>query len=105
MHYFKPTQAGGSYSWGKIFWFYATPVSNCRPRPQDQTLRHFSYQIFIFMHPLFTKYCSDLTKTSDSNFVCKVDLKCFYFNLARIGLVCILVCEVLMPQFFPKPVK
>ena len=21
IHYFKPTQAGGSYSWGKIFWF------------------------------------------------------------------------------------
>ena len=105
MHYFKPTQAGGSYSWGKIFWFYATPVSNCRPRPQDQTLRHFSYQIFIFMHPLFTKYCADLTKINDSNFVCEVNLKCCYSNLVRIGLVRILVCEVLNAAIFPETSK
>ena len=73
--------------------------------PQDQTLRHFSYQIFIFMRPLFTKYCADLTKISDSNFVCGVDLKCCYSNLMRIGLVRILVCEVLNAAIFPETSK
>ena len=46
------------------------------PDSQDQTLIHFYYQIFIFMRPLFTKYCADLAKISDSDFVCGVDLKC-----------------------------
>ena len=73
--------------------------------PQDQTLRHFSYQSFIFMYPLFTKYCADLTKISDSNFVCEVDLKCCYSNLVRIGLVRILVCEVLNAAIFPETSK
>ena len=73
--------------------------------PQDQTLRHFSYQIFIFMHPLFTKYCADLTKINDSNFVCEVNLKCCYSNLVRIGLVRILVCEVLNAAIFPETSK
>ena len=73
--------------------------------PQDQTLRHFSYQSFIFMCPLFTKYCADLTKISDSNFVCEVDLKCCYSNLVRIGLVRILVCEVLNAAIFPETSK
>ena len=73
--------------------------------PQDQTLRHFSYQSFIFMRPLFTKYCADLTKISDSNFVYEVDLKCCYYNLVRIGLVRILVCEVLNAAIFPETSK
>ena len=73
--------------------------------PQDQTLRHFSYQSFIFMRPLFTKYCADLTKISDSNFVCEVDLKCCYSNLVRIGLVRILVCEVLNAAILSKTSK
>ena len=73
--------------------------------PQDQTLRHFSYQIFIFMRPLFTKYCADLTKISGSNFVCGVDLKCCYSNLVCIGLVRILVCEVLNAAIFHEASK
>ena len=73
--------------------------------PQDQILRQFSYQIFIFMCPLFTKYCADLTKISDSNFVCGVDLKCCYSNLMRIGLVLNLVCEVLNAAIFPETSK
>ena len=93
IHYFKPTQAGGSYSWGKIFWFRQPLPQIVDLDPQDQTLRHFSYQSFIFMCPLFTKNCADLTKISDSNFVCEVDLKCCYSNLVRIGLVRILVCN------------
>ena len=73
--------------------------------PQDQTLRHFSYQSFIFMCLLFTNYCADLTKLSDSNFVYEVDLKCCYSNLMRIGLVRILVCEVLNAAIFPETSK
>ena len=73
--------------------------------PQDQILRQFSYQIFIFMCPLFTKYCADLTKISDSNFACGVDLKCCYSNLMRIGLVLNLVCEVLNAAIFPETSK
>ena len=68
--------------------------------PQDQILRQFSYQIFIFMCPLFTKYCAHLTKISDSNFACGVDLKCCYSNLMRI-----LVCEVLNAAIFPEASK
>ena len=73
--------------------------------PQDQILRPFSYQIFIFMCPLFTKYCADLTKISDSNFVCGIDLKCCYSNLMRIGLVLNLVCEVLNAAICPETSK
>ena len=54
---------------------------------EDQTLRHFSDQILIFIPPLFTKYFADLTKISDSSFVCGVDLKCCYSSLVRIGLI------------------
>ena len=57
------------------------------------------------MRPPFTKYCADLTKISDSNFVCGVDLKCCYSNLVRISLVYILVCEVLNPAIFPETSK
>ena len=66
---------------GERFSGFRQPLSQIvDPDPQDQTLRHFSYQIFIFMRPLFTKYCADLTKISGSNFVCGVDLKCCYSN-------------------------
>ena len=91
---------------GERFSGFRQPLSQIvDPDPQDQTLRHFSYQIFIFMRPLFTKYCADLTKISDSNFVCEVDLKCCYSNLVRIGLVRILVCEVLNAAIFPETSK
>ena len=91
---------------GKDFLVLEKPLSQIvDPDPQYQTLRHFSYQIFIFMRPLFTKYCADLTKISDSNFVCEVDLKCCYSNLVRIGLVRILVCEVLNAAIFPETSK
>ena len=59
------------------------------------------------MRPLFTKYCADLTKISDSNFMCGVNLKyskC-YSNLVRIGLVRILVGEVLNAAIFPETSK
>ena len=91
---------------GKRFSGFSQPLSQIvDPDPQDQTLRQFSYQIFIFMRPLFTKYCADLTKFSDSNFVCGVDLKCWYSNLVRIGLVRILVYEVLNASTFPETSK
>ena len=91
---------------GKRFSGFSQPLSQIvDPDPQDQTLRQFSCQIFIFMRPLFTKYCADLTKFSDSNFVCEVDLKCCYSNLVRIGLVRILVCEVLNAAIFPETSK
>ena len=91
---------------GERFSGFRQPLSHIvDPNPQDQTLRHFSYQIFIFMRPLFTKYCADLTKISDSNFVCEVDLKCCYSNLVRIGLVRILVCEVLNAAILSKTSK
>ena len=54
------------------------------------------------MRPLLTKYCANLTKISDSNFVCEVDLKCCYSNLVRIGLVRILVYEVSNATIFPE---
>ena len=85
---------------------FRQPLSQIvEPDPQDQTLSHFYNQIFIFMRPLFTKYCADLTKISDSNFVYEVDLKCCYSNLVRIGLVRILVCEVLNAAIFPETSK
>ena len=98
IHYFKPTQTGGSYSWGKIFWFQTTLVPHCKPK-------HFSYQIFIFMRPLFTKYCANWTNISDSNIERGVDLKCCYSNLMRISLVRILICEVLNATIFPETSK
>ena len=91
---------------GERFSGFSKPLSQIVDLdPQDQTLRHFSYQIFIFMRPLFTKYCADLTKISDSNFVRGVDLKCCYSNLVRIGLVRILVCEVLNAAILSKTSK
>ena len=91
---------------GKKFSGFRQPMPQILdPGPQDQTLRHFSYQSFIFMKPLFTKYCADLTKISDSNFVWEVDLKCCYSNLVHIGLVRILVCEVLNAAIFPETSK
>ena len=91
---------------GERFSGFRQPLSHIvDPNPQDQTLRHFSYQIFVFMRPLFTKYCVDWTKISDSNFERGVDLKCCYSNLVRIGLVRILVCEVLNAAIFPETSK
>ena len=91
---------------GEKFSGFSQPLSQIVDLdPQDQTLRHFSYQIFIFMRPLFAKYCADSTKTSDSNFVGGVDLKCCYSNLVRIGLVRILVCKVLNAAILSKTSK
>ena len=91
---------------GERFSGFRQPLSQIvDPHPQYQTLRHFSYQIFIFMHPLFTNYCVDLTKISGSNFVCGVKWKCCYSNLVCIGLVRILVCEVLNAAIFPETSK
>ena len=91
---------------GERFSGFIPPLSQTAdPDPQDQTLGHFSYQIFIFMRPLFTKYCTDLTKISNSNFVCGVDLKSCYSNLVRIGLIRILVCDVLNAAIFPETSK
>ena len=91
---------------GKRISGFRQPLSQIvDPEPQDQTLRDFCYQIFIFMRPLFTKYFADLTKISDSDFVCGVDLTCCYSNLVRIGLVHILVCEVLNAAIFPETSK
>ena len=91
---------------GERFSGFIQPLSQIAdPDPQDQTLRHFSYHIFIFMRPLFTKHCADLTKISNSNFVCGVDLKSCYSNLVRIGLARILVCDVLNAAIFPETRK
>ena len=57
------------------------------------------------VRPLFTKYCATLTKISDSDFVCGVDMKCCYSNIMRIGLVRILVCEVLNAAICPETSK
>ena len=86
---------------GERFSGFKQPLSQIvDPDPQDQTLRHFSYQIFVF-----TKYCADLTRISDSNFLYGVDLKCCHSNLVHIGLVRILVCEVLNTAVFPGTSK
>ena len=91
---------------GERFSGFRQPLSQIiDPDPQDQTLRHFSYQIFIFMRPLFTKYSANLTKISGSNFVCGVNLKCCYSNLVRIGSVRILICEVLNAAIIPETSK
>ena len=80
------------FTHGKLFLFFPyvlTPWDKNEMRSpfEDQTLRHFSDQILIFIPPLFTKYFADLTKISDSSFVCGVDLKCCYSSLVRIGLI------------------
>ena len=105
MHYFKPTQAGGSYSWERFFGFRQLMPQIVDPDPQDQNLRHLSCQSFVFMRPLFAKYCADLTKISDCDFVCEVDLKYCYSSLVRIGLGRVLVCEVLNAAIFPETSK
>ena len=86
---------------GERFSGFRQPLSQIvDPDPQDQTLRHFFFQIFVF-----TKYCADLTRISDSNFLCGVDLKCCYSSLEHVGLVRILVCEVLNTAIFPGTSK
>ena len=53
IYYFKPTQAAGSYSWGKIFWFLTTPVPNCRPRPSRPNFKAFFLSNLYFHAPSF----------------------------------------------------
>ena len=91
---------------GERFSGFSQPLSQIvDPDTQDQTLRHFSYQIFIrwIQCALFLQNIVPFWPKSATVILCVESIwKCCYSNLVRISLVRIPVCEVLNTAIFSE---